>query len=338
MEETLGKRISAHRKALGLTQDALAEQLGITAQAVSKWENDQTCPDITMLPRLAEIFCCTTDQLLGITPREIQIAEPEEPEKTTAENTVKIRWNALASPSAALGFWLFLTGLVTLADSLLPYPVALTDPSYRCDLIDIAVSCGIFAFGLCSLLRRFSFLRLACACFGGICILNLMTQPGIVDMDWRVPLCAGLALFGLDMLLDTLLCRKATVTAGHMFPACMKNSFETEADTFACATSFGESSRVVTLPVLSGGQAEVSFGELTLDLTGCQEFAKDCRLRLTSTFGEMTVLIPRSCRAEINIHTAFAQCNTIGQPAADASRQIYVNGTANFGHITFRYV
>ena len=36
-EETLGKRIAAHRKGLGLTQDGLAEQLGVTAQAVSKW-------------------------------------------------------------------------------------------------------------------------------------------------------------------------------------------------------------------------------------------------------------------------------------------------------------
>ena len=64
MDETLGKRIAAHRKALGLTQDALAEQLGITAQAISKWENDQSCPDISMLPKLAEIFRCTTDELL----------------------------------------------------------------------------------------------------------------------------------------------------------------------------------------------------------------------------------------------------------------------------------
>ena len=39
-EETLGKRITFHRKALGLTQDALAEKLGVTAQAVSKWENE----------------------------------------------------------------------------------------------------------------------------------------------------------------------------------------------------------------------------------------------------------------------------------------------------------
>ncbi len=40
MEETLGKRIAAHRKRLGLTQDRLAELLGVTAQAVSKWENE----------------------------------------------------------------------------------------------------------------------------------------------------------------------------------------------------------------------------------------------------------------------------------------------------------
>ena len=39
MEETLGKRIVFHRKRLGLTQDALAELMGVIAQAVSKWEN-----------------------------------------------------------------------------------------------------------------------------------------------------------------------------------------------------------------------------------------------------------------------------------------------------------
>ena len=65
MEETLGKRIAANRKRLGLTQDALAEKLGITAQAISKWENDLSCPDITMLPKLAEIFGISTDALLG---------------------------------------------------------------------------------------------------------------------------------------------------------------------------------------------------------------------------------------------------------------------------------
>ena len=56
MEQTMGKRIAANRKRLGLTQDQMAERLGVTAQAVSKWENDQSCPDIAMIPRLAELF------------------------------------------------------------------------------------------------------------------------------------------------------------------------------------------------------------------------------------------------------------------------------------------
>lgn len=65
MEETLGKRIVAHRKRLGMTQDQLAEKMGVTAQAVSKWENDQSCPDISALPQLCDIFGITVDALLG---------------------------------------------------------------------------------------------------------------------------------------------------------------------------------------------------------------------------------------------------------------------------------
>ena len=53
MEMTLGQRISMLRKLKGLRQDDLAEKLGVSPQAVSKWENDQTCPDIMLLPKLA---------------------------------------------------------------------------------------------------------------------------------------------------------------------------------------------------------------------------------------------------------------------------------------------
>lgn len=62
--ETIGKRISALRKARGMKQEELAERLDVSGQAVSKWENDQTCPDISLLPRLAGVFGVTTDYLL----------------------------------------------------------------------------------------------------------------------------------------------------------------------------------------------------------------------------------------------------------------------------------
>ena len=62
---TLGKRIAMLRKEKGMNQDTLAEVLGVSPQAVSKWENDQTCPDISLLPRLAELLGVSVDELLS---------------------------------------------------------------------------------------------------------------------------------------------------------------------------------------------------------------------------------------------------------------------------------
>ncbi len=64
---TIGERIKALRLEKGMTQDALAERLGVSAQAVSKWERGITYPDITLIRRLTEIFGITSDELLGLT-------------------------------------------------------------------------------------------------------------------------------------------------------------------------------------------------------------------------------------------------------------------------------
>ena len=64
MDMTIGKRIAFLRKEKGLTQEDLAQPMGISPQAVSKWENDQTCPDISALPKLARLFGVTVDELL----------------------------------------------------------------------------------------------------------------------------------------------------------------------------------------------------------------------------------------------------------------------------------
>ena len=65
MNVTLGKRIADLRREKGFKQDELAEKLGISPQAVSKWENDQTCPDISLLPSLAKILGVSIDELLS---------------------------------------------------------------------------------------------------------------------------------------------------------------------------------------------------------------------------------------------------------------------------------
>ena len=61
----LGLTISKLRKEKGMTQEELAEKVNVSAQAVSKWENDISMPDISVLPALAEIFDVSIDELLG---------------------------------------------------------------------------------------------------------------------------------------------------------------------------------------------------------------------------------------------------------------------------------
>ena len=65
MNSSLGSRIAELRRKKNMTQEDLANALGVTPQAVSKWENDLSCPDITLLPQLARLFDVTTDELLG---------------------------------------------------------------------------------------------------------------------------------------------------------------------------------------------------------------------------------------------------------------------------------
>lgn len=66
----LNERIATLRRQANLTQEQLAERLGISAQAVSKWETGQTCPDVATLPDLAGIFGVSMDDLFGSEPRD----------------------------------------------------------------------------------------------------------------------------------------------------------------------------------------------------------------------------------------------------------------------------
>ncbi len=59
----IGRNIKILRQKNGLTQEALADRLGITYQAVSKWETDANTPDIALLPELARIFGTSIDSL-----------------------------------------------------------------------------------------------------------------------------------------------------------------------------------------------------------------------------------------------------------------------------------
>ena len=65
MQHSIGKTIKELRKSRGLTQEELAEKIGVTAQAISKWENESGMPDLSQIVPLAHVFGVSTDTILG---------------------------------------------------------------------------------------------------------------------------------------------------------------------------------------------------------------------------------------------------------------------------------
>ena len=65
-QQTFGTMIAALRKEQGMTQLELAEKMGVTDKAVSKWERDLSFPDVNSLPKLAEIFHVSVDELMQV--------------------------------------------------------------------------------------------------------------------------------------------------------------------------------------------------------------------------------------------------------------------------------
>ena len=65
-KQTLGMMISTLRKEKGMTQLELAEKMGVTDKAVAKWERDLSFPDINSIPKLAEIFEISVDELMQV--------------------------------------------------------------------------------------------------------------------------------------------------------------------------------------------------------------------------------------------------------------------------------
>ena len=334
MDETLGKRIVSNRKRLGITQDRLAEQLGVTAQAVSKWENDQSCPDITMLPKLAEIFGTTTDALLGIAPAETPKtleAEvvTEDPDDESGHNW-EVRLDAGRKGSISLAVWIILTaGSMFVAQRL---QVAVT-------FWDLLWTNGLLVFGLFGLFPKFSFFRLGCTLFGAYFLLDKLNAAPFFSRDLLLP--AFLLLFGLSLLADAL--RKPhrphfSVIHNGRSVANSDSGCNMGEDSFDIGCSFSEQNYPISLPSLRQGDADVSFGHLTVDLTQVGSFAPNCTVDANCAFGLLTVLVPRHIRAQVNQDAAFGAVEIRGCHAPETDANIYIDADASFGQIVIQYI
>jgi transcriptional regulator with XRE-family HTH domain len=94
VETTIGKRIALLRRKACYTQDELAERMNVSPQAVSKWENDISCPDIMLLSPLAELLGITVDELLNDRSKPETVLVPEAERKSLDDMLFKVIINS----------------------------------------------------------------------------------------------------------------------------------------------------------------------------------------------------------------------------------------------------
>ena len=331
MEQSLGKRIMQHRKDMGLTQDQLAEKLGVTAQAVSKWENDQSCPDINMLPKLAEVFGTTTDALLGHEKvYETEVVQPE-PEKEEKDGHWEFHWDGGRKGALSTAIFVLLVGGLLFAARYFGWEVGFWG---------IAWPSALLVYGFFALLHAPCFTNVVCTLLGGYFLINNL---GIFDisLDKSLIFPALIVILGVSLLLDALRKPKRGrfyINKKGDISHKSKGHFTQEGEQFDCSLSFGEVSHQITLPRISSGKASISFGEMTLDLTDCGEIADGCRIEVGASFGELRLMVPRQYRVECDAGTSFGEISTHGHPDSSPKGVICLTGGVSFGELEIHYV
>ncbi len=93
MKNTIGQNISVYRKKAGMTQEELSEKMNVTSQAVSKWENDLSYPDLETVNRLSRVLGTTVDVILNgeETVPAVKAADSENIEKRILVLSTKVK-------------------------------------------------------------------------------------------------------------------------------------------------------------------------------------------------------------------------------------------------------
>lgn len=328
MEQTIGKRIARHRKQLGMTQDQLAEKLGVTPQAVSKWENDQSCPDISILPQLADIFGTSTDALLGRAEPVHQAEVVQEPPQNPPFY-IDLNWDGGKIAGIGIAVFVILVGALYLVSSIWALPVSFWN---------ILWPCALLCLGVFGLVKKFSFFYICCALLGGWFLADhTLCLP--LQLDGRIIWAVIIIMLGTSLLVDTLRKSKQPAFSSSIHGSeKMKSKLDLGQDSFCYHASFGEAVQFVPLAQLSQGEVNCNFGDYTVDLTQVTQLTERCQLQLHCNFGELKLLVPRKFTVKPMSSATFADISIEGQPEEPSQGVIYTEAHCTFGAIQIEYV
>lgn len=325
MEEiTMGKRISSLRKAKGLTQEQLAEQMNVSPQAVSKWENDVSCPDISIVRQLASVLGVTTDELLGAKAYEPRVVVVDT--KTGADANKQQANGDKGGIYFAVG--LIIVGIIFLLN-LFNVP-----PFSNASFWGVVWPSVVLAVGVSWTVSHRSVFGLGVAALG---LYYLLFNLGAITftLTWNFIWPVLLVLLGVTILVDRFVPHKSW----HGFPEGKGKSEYADADGYVhCDSAFVEDNRVFSGETFRGGDIDLSFGKGTLDLTKVKSFADGAELDIDVSFGEYDLCLPRKVRLQMKSDKSFGSIQVSGTPADDAPFILRLDADASFGALNIKYL
>lgn len=342
---TVGKKIMSLRKEAGLTQEQLAERLGISAQAVSKWENDISCPDISMLPVLASLFNVSVDDLLGVDrPEAGQTGMQDDlaPKEGARQGSCRSH-DAPGSSEAqkgckgncsGLGFALLLIGLGVIF--LLCRYFGLTPSVW--DIVWPAVVLGL---GVAWFVGKIAPLGLGVAFVGFYYLMRNLGQPLPFPLDWDLIWPVGLVLLGLSVLVDCFRWRNRWHEGWFCRRKHGEESIEySEEEGFLnVRATFSEGNRRIKSEKLTGGSLHLVFSGGELDLSAVKSLGDKGAAAINAhiVFAGCTIFVPAYIRVENRANCIFGGIEINGGPL-NPTATLTITGDVVFGGIDIRYI
>lgn len=136
VSETLGNKIARLRKEKGYTQEEFSQLLDVTAQAVSKWENDISCPDIMLLPKISQLLGISIDELLGNATPKKQPEEKAEPKVDISKLSLRINITSKDKKPVNVAFPMSMVKKFTKLGTSISSIIAVNSPAIDSNKID----------------------------------------------------------------------------------------------------------------------------------------------------------------------------------------------------------
>ncbi|MBR4439549.1 MAG: helix-turn-helix domain-containing protein [Clostridia bacterium] len=341
-ENTIGKRIQALRKERGMTQKQLADAVGVTPQAVSKWETDESCPDITALPLLAGTLGVSVDTLLSGTESasgpvlEGVVRDANETASSKKEKPYTWVWNAGKISGIIFGVFILLAGVLLILTK--------TKPEWFGEIgfWDIIWPSAIIFVGLAGCISRdISGFSLGIVAVG---VLFLLKNLGVIEGSvWPIAIAIVLILVGVTTILHQFFKRKKKIKRnGNTVyvdgkDGKFRSDYSEDGGYIKYKASFGDDNVRFSSDKFYGGEVNVSFGDFDVDLTEVREIESGAELKANISFGDLTIHVPKSVRVELETAGSFSGKGVKGNPAPDAANVLRVKAAASFADFEIEY-